>query len=224
MSCGEKNMKEFKRFQGVRGGFEGKETSGDFAQLQGLLLLKQVHGDKVHVLKSEPERAQLHLQEGDAILSLLKRVPIAVKTADCVPILLAHPEGIVGAVHAGWRGTHMKILEKALLKIRDEFKKDISKIHVAIGPAICSQCYEVGEEVAREFAAEYLKEKGEGKLLLDLKRANFDLANKMGVPANQIEILEDCTLCQHEDYYSYRHEMQQGLSKEGRNYSWVMMG
>lgn len=213
-------MREFKPFQGFVGGFEGRHPSG-LPDASRLLLLKQVHGDQIHLLKSEEERQNLHLQEGDAILSLAPGVPIAVKTADCVPILLAHPAGIVGAVHAGWRGTRARILEKVLRKIRGDLGAELSQIRVAIGPAICAACYEVGEEVAREFEPVYRLEKRDGKFLLDLKRANFDQARGLGIPEERIEVLEDCTLCQPETYHSYRHESQRGMEKEGRNYSWI---
>ncbi len=215
-------MIEFKPFQGVRGAFLGKNPSQFFPLVKDYLLLKQVHGELIRVLKTPEDFRQIHLQEGDALLCRQKNIPIAVKTADCVPILMAHPAGLIGAVHAGWRGTKLKILEKVLLKIRNEFKLDLSKIHMAIGPAICAKCYEVREEVAREFAGEYIFEKENGKFLLDLKRMNFDLARELGVPKNQMEVLADCTLCDKQRYYSFRHESQQGLNKEGRNYSWVM--
>lgn len=214
-------MKSFRPFPGVTGAFEGKKTSEDFNLLRDLVLMKQVHGDLIHVIKADSTSQAP--QEADAILSFNVNFPIAVRTADCVPILLAHPDGMIAAVHAGWRGTRLKILEKTLMKIRDEFKKDLTQIFISIGPAICASCYEVGEEVAAEFSADYLISKGSGKYLLDLKKANFDLAVKMGLKSEQIQVLPDCTLCQNDEYYSYRHETQQGLSKEGRNYSWVKM-
>lgn len=210
-------MKEFKPFEGIQGGFEGKRSAAS-----SFVLLKQIHGDTIHCLDSKNSRDQVHLQEGDALLCFEKNISIAVKTADCVPILLAHPDGIIAAVHTGWRGSRLKILEKVLLKIRDEFGKDLRQIHLAIGPAICGSCYEVGEEVAREFSAQYVFKKENGKFLLDLKRVNFDLAYALGIPKNQMEVLKDCTLCDTQTYYSFRHESQQALNKEGRNYSWVM--
>ncbi len=214
-------MKLFKPFSGVTGAFEGKNPSEDYNLLENLLLMKQVHGDVIQVV--DKNYSPQALQEADAILSLKKDCAIAVKTADCVPILIAHPGGLVGAVHAGWRGTRLKILEKTLRKIRDEFKKDLSQIFIAIGPAICGDCYEVGEEVAKQFSSTYVKSTGNGKYLLDLMKANFDLAKGMGLKNEQIQVLPDCTLCQKDEYYSYRHETQQGLSKEGRNYSWIKM-
>jgi len=213
-------MREFKPFQGFVGGFEGRLPSG-LLEASRLLLLKQVHGDRIHLLKSEEARQGLHLQEGDALLSLVPGVGIAVKTADCVPILVAHPTGIVGAVHAGWRGTRARILEKVLRKIRGDLGAELAEIRIAIGPAICAACYEVGEEVAREFEPRYRVDKGKGKFLLDLKRANSEQARDLGIPEERIEILGDCTLCQPETYHSYRYESQKGAGKEGRNYSWI---
>ena len=210
-------MPDFKPFQTVSGRFEGK----DFDSISSLTLLKQVHGDRVHLIYSSSERESIHLQEGDAIVCTVKDFPIAVKTADCVPILIAHPDGVIAAVHAGWRGTRLKILEKTLLKIRNDLKKDLSLVHVAMGPSICGTCYEVGEEVAKEFEKSYLVEKENDKFLLNLKQVNADMAELLGVPKKQITIFEDCTLCMNDEYYSYRHECQKGLNKAGRNYSWI---
>lgn len=215
-------MKIFKPFPGLVGAFEGKHPSEEFKKLENLSLLKQVHGDRIHVFKNSAGSRET-LEEGDALLSSDPNISIAVKTADCVPILLAHPQGLVGAVHAGWRGTRLKILEKTLFKIRDELRLDLQALHLAIGPAICAACYEVGEEVAKEFAVKYVKPHKKGKYLLDLKAANADLALEAGILASHIEVLPDCTLCQNQDYYSYRHESQHGLAKEGRNFSWMRM-
>lgn len=231
-------------FQNVKGAFVGKEFTPDFPQIKDFILLKQVHGDSIHLIQEPAEVSQVHLREGDALLTTLKNIPIAVKTADCVPIIIFHPE-VVGVVHAGWRGTRLKILEKVLIKIRDELKKDLSEIHLAIGPAICGECYEVGEEVAREFwnegsiglprsvgANNYLPllkpdilslSKDEvGKYFLNLKLANQFIAESCGVLTESITVYPDCTLCNSNTYHSYRYETQKGLDKEGRNYSWVM--
>ncbi len=216
-------MIHFRPFKNIIGGFCEKDSKVHSPQIQNFVLLKQVHGDQIHVLDSGAQKDSVHLQEGDALLCFEKNIPIAVKTADCVPILLAHPDGLIGAVHAGWRGTRLKILKKVLIKIRDEFKKDLSKIHLAIGPAICGKCYEVGEEVAREFDSKYFIQNSNGKFLLNLKKLNFDMAIQAGIPQTQIQVMEDCTLCKPEIYHSYRYESQHGLSKEGRNYSWVML-
>ncbi len=235
-------MIPFLPFSGVTGAFGGRD---DIQNLPSpLLQLKQIHSDQIIVLDQQKKLDSLQGIEGDAIISTVAGIAIAVRTADCVPILIAHPLGLVAAVHAGWRGTRAKILQKTLLKIKEILNDDLSQIHLAVGPAICVGCYEVGDEVARQFLGTDAGchpcesrgpfesnwtpafagvTKGEkGKYLLDLKLANQKLALAVGVPSTHIQIRKECTLCHEKNFFSYRGAMKRGEIGEGRNYSWVM--
>jgi len=220
-------MIPFSPFSGIVGGFIGRDhlrlkdiglKADDFFQL------KQVHGDRIFVIDSKPDRHEMRKIEGDALLTNLPGIGIAVRAADCVPILIAHPQGIIGVVHAGWRGTKEKVLEKTLLRMKDEWDLDLSQTHVSIGPSICGQCYEVGEEVGGHFRdwGSGVIEEGEKKLLLDLKLANLKLLQKLCIPPSQIEIRPECTLCREADFFSYRGEIKRGEKGEGRNFGWLM--
>jgi len=221
-------MIPFAPFPGIVGGFVGRDQMrlkdiglkpSDFLQL------KQVHGDRIVIVPPHPNRRAIRDIEGDALLTNLPGVGIAVRVADCVPILIAHPEGVIGVVHSGWRGTKEKILEKALLKMKEEWGLDLSETHVAMGPAICGSCYEVGEDVGGQFgewAGGCLKETNGKKFLLDLRHANQRLLQSLCIPPSQIEIRPECTLCNEVDFYSYRGEMRRGEKGEGRNFGWVM--
>src|SRR5207245_10260402 len=90
--------------------------------------------------------------DGDALISNMPGLLVAVKTAECVPILIVDPlNRAVAVVHAGWRGTAKKIAGRAVAEMQSKFSTRAEDLHVAIGPAIGKCCYEVGPEVAAQF-------------------------------------------------------------------------
>jgi len=203
----------------IQAAFEGKKT---LYKPESFFTLKQVHADQIYILRSFEDISAYRNQPGDAIISTVANVKIAIKTADCVPILIAHPQ-FVAAIHSGWRGTKLAILQKCIQKIKKEFSNSVQALKIAIGPSIGADCYEVGEEVACEFNESYVSPQTNGKYLLNLQQANRDLALEEGVDPKQIYLSEECTLCKPQKYYSYRYETKKGLMKEGRNYSWISL-
>lgn len=192
--------------------------------LDHLFLLKQIHGDAVVRIRSEEDFENRKHGKGDAVISTLPGRPISIKTADCLPILVAHSRGVVAAVHAGWRGSAKKILGKTLRILQTEFHLKPDELHLAIGPAICQAHYEVGEEVAQEFPAQQypgaLRPAGK-KFLLDLKRVNVLQALQAGVLEKHLTVHPQCT---YEDlqWYSHRRSLKEGWERGGRNYAWVV--
>ncbi len=130
--------------------FAGK-NSLDFLEGQKVFEMKQVHGDRILFLDSPEKFDALYRAEADAVICTVPNLTIAVRTADCVPILITHPQSIVAAVRAGWRGTELKILQKTLREIKEKFNINLSEVKVAIGPSICEKCYEVSLDVAEKF-------------------------------------------------------------------------
>jgi polyphenol oxidase len=123
--------------------------------------LRQIHSDVVHVIRRDgaprganaaPESAP----QGDALVTAEPGILLAVQTADCVPILLADMKRrAVAAIHSGWRGTRSRIAAKTLGRMRMEFGTRPEDVVAGIGPGIGRCCYEVGEDVAREFHAQF---------------------------------------------------------------------
>jgi YfiH family protein len=119
-----------------------------------LITLRQIHSDVVHIFSRAPEEAP----QGDAALSSQLGLLLGIQTADCVPILLADAKRrVVGAVHAGWRGTLARVVAKALGRMQLEFGTRPEDVVAALGPAIGPCCYEVGPEVAQAFAAQFAR-------------------------------------------------------------------
>jgi polyphenol oxidase len=123
--------------------------------------LRQIHSDVVHVIGRDgpPRDAKTAAEgapQGDALVTAEPGILLAVQTADCVPILLADMKRkAVAAIHSGWRGTRSRIAAKTLGRMRMEFSTRPEDVIAAIGPGIGRCCYEVGEDVAREFHAQF---------------------------------------------------------------------
>jgi polyphenol oxidase len=118
--------------------------------------LKQIHSDVVQVVGAGSVATASDALKGDALITRERGVLLTVQTADCIPILLADTKNrAVAAIHSGWRGTAQRIAEKTLGRMRMEFGTRAEHVLSAIGPGIGACCYEVGHEVAKEFAAKF---------------------------------------------------------------------
>jgi len=193
--------------------FTGKNPGADTEEIGRILGIEreriylpvQKHTDKVIVVES-----MIEPKVGDAVLTREMGILVGVQVADCVPILLYEKSrGIVGAVHAGWRGTAAGILKKTIRAALDRFAGDPGEIVIAVGPSIRWCCYGVDGDVLGAVRKEtgdgdYYLRKGE-KYCLDLATANKHQAISVGVPERNIWLSEDCTYCRPEAYYSYRY-------------------
>jgi YfiH family protein len=109
--------------------------------------MEQVHGDKVAIID---KFQQAIVAEVDGLLTQKPNVHLVVRTADCVPILLAEPSGWVGAVHAGRAGTQLKVLQKALQLLQEQ-GGDLSLTRLFFGPAISVKNYEINPHTHEHF-------------------------------------------------------------------------
>ncbi len=163
--------------------------------------LKQIHSGLVLVA----ERERGCIGEGDALIATVPGVAVSIRTADCLPILLADVRtGRVAAVHAGWRGTAAGVVLNAIERMGSR----PADIYAAIGPGIGMCCYEVGLEVAQQ-----LGEDRAGKV--DLAEINRTQLESAGV--QHIDVLGLCTFCSADQFWSYRREGEQA----GRMISYI---
>jgi len=148
----------------------------------------------------------------DALITNVPHVALVVTVADCVPILLFDPiMKVIGAVHAGWRGTIGLIVKQTIEKMKAEYRADPAQILAYIGPSAGVCCYEVGEEVAIMFGNKivpYTKKKA----FLDLKKENMSQLLHLGVLAGNLEVSSSCTICEKKLFHSFRRDGQ----KSGR--------
>ncbi|HSU65252.1 MAG TPA: peptidoglycan editing factor PgeF, partial [Tepidisphaeraceae bacterium] len=140
------------------------------------------------------------LAEADALLEDTPGAVVAVKTADCIPVLLVDERHrAVAAVHAGWRGTVAGIVTRAAGAMRARFGTAPADLHAAIGPGIGKCCYEVGPEVAVHFGEQ-------GRAHIDLPDANRRQLLDAGIPAGRIYSAGLCTRCRSSEFHSYRRD------------------
>jgi YfiH family protein len=126
---------------------------GDELGVSRVATLVQVHGNAVVPVHRDTV-SLLEGREGDALVSDDPEVAVAVRAADCVPLLLADPEsGAVAAVHAGWRGTAAGAAGAAVRSLARDWGARPEDLVAAIGPSIGACCYEVGSELVDAFAA-----------------------------------------------------------------------
>lgn len=179
---------------------------------------KQVHGADVLVA----ERAG-HAGEADALLTERRGLPLAILTADCLPIVIYDPAGgRLAAVHAGWRGTVQSVARAAVDRLV-EAGSDADGLVVGIGPSIGPCCYEVDGPVIGALSAAFpggwerwVTPAGPGKWMLDLWAANHDQLTAADVDPSMIDNLRLCTACNLDRFHSYRREGSTRLGRLGR--------
>ena len=196
-----------------------------------LVALRQIHSDLIYRF----DRLPAELLVGDGLVTHTPGLLIAVQAADCIPIIVVdRKRRAVGVFHAGWRGTVKRIAEKGVGEMRKHFGSDPRNMVAAIGPGIQSCCYEVGEEVRRQFESQFaygaslfrevkesdpvrekypllfLTARAPGhselptKLFLDLVEANRRQLMDAGLAKKNIDASAPCTACHTGLLFSHR--------------------
>lgn len=177
----------------------------------------QIHGDKIKII-TEEDRGKGFNKESDiigidAFITNVKNIVLTTVYADCVPIFLLDPkQQVISLVHAGWRGTVLKIGAKAVEKMTKEFGTNPKDCLAAIGPSIGKCCFEVDNSVVDEFNKSFTNHdsfifsKGNGKYMVDLWQTNKLSLEEIGVLPKNITISDLCTKCDTKTFFSYRGE------------------
>ena len=176
---------------------------------------KQVHGNKVHIATASdlrPAYGKGEMNECDGYVTDQKNVPLAIFTADCVPLLLEDAKAhVIGAVHCGWRSTVADI-EKNAIDAFSSLGSSPSDIRAAIGPAIDKCCFEVGSEVidaVRSLIGDAVNDHAtandDGKYMLDLRGVVRHRLIMLGLDPDNIELVGQCTRCHPDIYFSHRY-------------------
>jgi len=199
-----------------------------------LVSLRQFHSNLVHIVEAaDAQRAQPW--KADGLITNTSGILLAIQTADCIPVLVAdRKRRVVGAFHAGWRGTVKRIVEMGVGRMLLEFGSNPADLTAAIGPGVGACCYAVGEEVLTEFESQFtyarelfrevydsdpvrtkypmlfLTQRAPGhspigpSLHADLIEANRRQLLDVGVKEKAIHIIGGCTNCQQEVFFSHR--------------------
>ena len=214
-------------------------AANDDGSLWPLVQVRQIHS----AIIQRVEAGATHASAGDGMITNASGLLLAIKTADCVPVLVADVKRrVVGAFHAGWRGTVARVVEKGVGEMRRQFGSAPRDLRAAIGPCIRKCCYSVGPEVRAEFESQFtyaselfeevfdsnaihikypmlfLNQRAPGhgdlgpEIHLDLVAANQHQLEAAGVRQEHISIIKGCTACDTERFFSHRAE----FGKTGR--------
>jgi len=139
----------------------------------------------------------LRTGEADGHLAAERGIALAVSVADCVPIFLAHPSGLVSVLHSGWRGTVARIVDSGInAYTRLGLAPDELKMH--LGPAICGRCYEVSADVRSQLTGQEANRPGN----VDIRSLIAEHAAEAGV--TDITVSSECTKCDNDRFFSHR--------------------
>lgn len=160
----------------------------------------------------------------DAVMTDVPQLCIGVSTADCIPVLLYDStHRAVSAVHAGWRGTVLRIVQKAVEAMRDTYGTAPADLQAVIGPGISLDSFEVGDEVYDQFLSAGFDmqpiSRRDAKWHIDLPMCNRLQLMEAGVPADHIQMTNICTYQQYDRYFSAR---RLGI-QSGRIYTGILI-
>ena len=185
-----------------------------FPNSQKIISPQQTHSDNIEIVDE-----CLEYPDTDGLIVTQKNIPIALRFADCTPIIFYDTENKIGAIsHAGWRGTAQKIGPKTIEKMRLKFDTKSENVIAIIGPAIGLCCYEVSDEVRGKLLETVTDTTNltNGKNV-DLKQINKRLLEEFGV--TKIDVCPYCTSCDNDLFYSYRKEN----GTQERHYAMLML-
>lgn len=181
--------------------------------------VNQVHGKDIRIVE---EISRNDIEDYDGLMTNCTEKLLVTCYADCVPLLFYDPvKNVIASVHSGWKGTIKRIGAEAVMKMKEVYGSDAADILVGIGPSIGPCCFEVGEDVYKEFELKLpvgaFQDKG--KFFVDLWNSNIEILLQAGVKRENIECKGICTCCHHEKYYSYRS----GDKETGRFAAFIML-
>jgi YfiH family protein len=175
-----------------------------------LILLKQEQKDGILLLK-EPIETIPSLLEYDAMITDAPDIILGIQTADCVPIFLVDQKRkVIAAVHAGRQGTALQLTRKVLKKMKDAFGCSPEDLIIALGPSIGPCCYEIDGKAFLPEWEPFSTPKGGERWMMDIAGINIAQMKDEGIEEEQIILVNLCTSCHTDLFFSYRKEGQTG--------------
>ena len=186
-------------------------------RVDDMVLSDQTHTTNVRVITEEDRgKGILRPQDYSDVDGMITNVPgivLVTSYADCVPLYFVDPvRKAIGLSHSGWKGTVGHIGQKTVWKMHEVYGSEPKDIVAAIGPSICQSCYEVSDDVAEAFRANFtadevadiLLDKGNGKYQLDLWKANWYVLTDAGILPEHLSVTDLCTACHPNLLWSHR--------------------
>ncbi len=169
------------------------ENSILFFNPSDVVSCKQIHSDIVKIVDDSMRGSEI--LDCDALITNCSNLPLLIRTADCVPVVLYDPcRRVIANIHAGRVGAQKQIVRKTLELMISEFGSVPTDIVAAVGPHICKNCYEVDDACAKEFGEKYIAGYSNSqKPLVDIVLACKDQMEAVGVDSKNIHIANICT-------------------------------
>ena len=166
-----------------------------------LALGEQVHGNNIEIVKHPGS-----YPAADGLVTTEKNIVLAIKTADCTPVLMVDPiNNVLAAVHAGWKSVKQNIIRNTVDILKNEFAIFPENILCAIGPSIRSCCYEIQQDVAGQFDKKAVIHRN-NRLYLDLLSVIGEQLQSAGLTQDNIDTCDICTCCHSDLFFSYRRD------------------
>ncbi len=199
-------FKDFTNGFGLNEGQRSALISAVIPNVDKLIFPKQVHGDVIWNV-TEKDVLKRGVFEADAVVTNVVGLPIAIRTADCLPLLMVDPvKKVVAAVHAGWKSSYLKIAAKTVEFMGKEYGCKPYDIRAAVGPCIRRPSYQVGEDFRAYFPEDVHLQ--HGGLHLDLSGANIRQLLTSGVARTHISDCGLCTFADSDRFFSFRREAE----------------
>ena len=183
-----------------------------------LILLDQMQRDQILLMEGPINTLPTPL-EYDAMITDSPNIFLGILTADCLPIfVIDQKRKVIAAIHAGRQGTSLQITRKALKKMKGDFGCTSRDFLISLGPCIGPCCYEIDEEVFHPDWRPFSTTKKSGKWMVDLAQINIAQMKSEGIQEDQIFLINSCTRCHPDLFFSYR-----GEGRTGRQLSFIGM-
>lgn len=194
---------------------------GTSLKLDYICYLKQVHSDKIIILNAN-EKIQGEI-EGDSIITNARNVAIGIFTADCVPVIIIDgSKKVIAAVHSGWKGTIKNIVGQTIMEMQRNFNCSCEDLKIFIGPHNKDCCYEVSEELIREFnnVDLFRGRTINNQRCLSLEQCIIAQCTNLNIDEGHIIKSRYCTFCSTNPlFHSYRKDKE----KAGRQISLIYL-
>ena len=179
---------------------ENREKVKKLLKVRSLASAAQVHGDRVIVVKGLSHDHEY--QDADALITGQKGVGLLIQQADCQAVLLHDPQrGVIAAIHNGWRGSVVNIIEKTVRAMEENFGTSAADLRAVISPSLGPCCAEF-IHYAQEFPASF-QQWQVTEHHFDFWRISRHQLQETGVPDRHIRATELCTVC-NKDFFSFR--------------------
>lgn len=178
---------------------------------------KQIHSNKIVIVNDNSL-----LTEVDGLITNKKNIPLFIRTADCISILIYDPvKEVIGNIHSGWRGTLQRIVVNAIATMKKEFNSNEENLIVGLFPSIGKCHFEVDEDVKILFEEEFkdidikkyinkgMIKESKQKYFIDLNNINIDMIKNLKIKKKNILTTGLCTICENDKFYSHRCKDQE---------------